>query len=299
MAPTVPSGTPVDTAARFAEPAPQPEVVRVNRGMMTGLNLLPALREFGAALLDYDRWAYLARADIRLRYRRTVLGPWWATLSTGVMIGSVGLVFGGIFGGEMATYIPFFATGTIVWTLISGSLTEGCGVFTSASGLIKSIPAPLLVHVLRMLTRQLIVLAHHLVLIVLLWILIRWPVGWSVLLALPGFFILVSALVGAALTLGVLSTRFRDFQQIIGTALQLLFLLTPIVWMPQSLRAGHTGLVLYFNPLYHLIEVVRGPILGHPPEPRVWLSAIGWTALSLAIGVATYGRFRHRIAYWL
>jgi len=266
---------------------------------MTTFSFLPALRECGAAMRDYERWTILAGADIRLRYRRTVLGPWWATLSTGSMIGSVGLVFGGIFGGEMATYIPFFATGTIIWTFISGALMEGCSVFTNASGLIKSIPAPLLVHVCRMLFRQMIVLAHHLVIIVLLWAIFRWPIGWPGLLVLPAFLLLTAALIGATLTLGVLSTRYPDIQQVIATILQLLFLLTPIVWMPQSLRAGHTGLVVYFNPLYHLIETVRGPLLGHPPDLRIWISAAVSTILSLAIGLTIYGRFRHRIAYWV
>jgi ABC-type polysaccharide/polyol phosphate export permease len=267
---------------------------------MTPINILPALADCGGAFLHYERWLLLARSDIRLRYRRTILGPWWATLSTAMMIASVGLVFGGIFGSDMATYIPYFATGIIIWTFIGGSLMEGCAVFTGASGLIKSIPASLMVHVYRMLSRQLIVLAHQLILVLLLWLIFRWPIGWDGLLAVPGFLVVTLALVGTTLTLGILSTRFRDFQQIIATVMQLLFLLTPIVWMPQTLRAGrHTGLVLIFNPFYHWIEVVRGPLLGHPPELRIWLSAIASATLSLALGIVVYARFRYRVPYWL
>lgn len=258
-----------------------------------------AWKECVSTLLDVERWGTLARADIRLRYRRTVLGPWWATISIGAMIGSVGLVFGGMFGNEIRTYMPFFATGTIIWTFISNSLTEGCGVFSSASGLIKSIPSPLTIHIFRMLARQAIVLAHHLVIVALLWLIFRWPIGWQVVLALPGFLLLVVGLVGTTMTLGVLCTRFRDVQQIISAVLQLLFLLTPIVWMPQSLQAGHRGLVTAFNPIYHLIEVVRAPLLGHVPEPRIWLSAIISSLASLVIGLALFARFRHRIAFWL
>src|SRR5271168_5078416 len=77
------------------------------------------LEECATILADYKRWTTLGWMDIRLRYRRTILGPWWATLSIGAMIGSVGLVFGSIFGDEMSSYLPFFASGVIIWTLIS------------------------------------------------------------------------------------------------------------------------------------------------------------------------------------
>lgn len=267
---------------------------RVNRS-----HLLGAGRECLVMLADFDCWATLAWTDTRLRYRRTVLGPWWVTLSAGAVIGSVGLVWGAIFGSDMSSYMPFFASGYIIWALISGTLTEGCNVFSSAGGLIKSTATPLLVHLYRMLARQMIVFAHNVVLIGLLWAAFRWHAGWDLLLVLPGIVIVIIALVGAILTLGILCTRFRDIQQIMGAALQLLFLLTPIVWKPDSLRGKPVSFLMDFNPMYQLIEVVRGPILGQAPYPVVWLAAACSAVVSLSIGLAMYGRFRHRVAYWL
>jgi len=266
---------------------------------MTDRGVWSAFRESAFNLRDFDRWATLAWIDTILRYRRTVLGPWWMTLSTGVMIGSVGLLWGAIFGSELASYLPYFATGVIIWTLISGSLKEGCDVFTQAGSLIKSVPTPLIVHVHRMLARQLIVLAHNAVLIVLLWAIFRWPLGWSVLLALPGLIILFIALGGSTLILGILCTRFRDIPQIIAAILQLLFLLTPIMWMPESVRGKSVSPLLDFNPFYYLLEIVRGPLLSKPPEVYIWLVAGGLSLISLLAGHALYGRFHHRVAYWL
>jgi ABC-type polysaccharide/polyol phosphate export permease len=260
---------------------------------------VPALRECLALLADYERWTTLAWADMLLRYRRTVLGPLWATLSIGVMTGSVGLVFGAIFGGEMSKFLPFFAIGLVVWTFISSSVTEGCSIFLIAAGLIKSIPTPLILHIYRMMWRQLIVLAHHLMIPVFVWLIFGWELGWNTLLALPGFVLVWLAVLGAVMVLAMLCTRFRDVQQIIVTMLQLLFLLTPIVWMPKSLRAEISGFILDWNPIYYLIEVVRGPLLGEVPEMHIWLGAIAVAALSLGTGLTLYGWLRHRIAYWL
>ena len=152
------------------------------------------------------------------------------------MIGSVGLVFGTIFGTNLSAYMPFFATGMITWTLISSTILEGCAVFTQSAGLIKSTITPLITHVYRMMARQLIVFTHNLSLVALVWLIFRWPINFSILLVIPGIIIVVVTLTGVVLTLGVLCTRFRDIQQIIGAALQLFFLLTPILWMPNSLR---------------------------------------------------------------
>jgi ABC-type polysaccharide/polyol phosphate export permease len=54
-----------------------------------------------------------------------------------------------------------------------------------------------------------------------------------------------------------------------------------------------------FNPLFYMIQVVRGPLLGHPPEWGIWLGALVSAAASLTLGLAIYGRFRHRVAFWL
>jgi ABC-2 type transport system permease protein len=265
----------------------------------TAFGLAPALQECVATLLDFKRWSTLAWTDTRLRYRRTVLGPWWATLSTGAMIGSVGLVFGSIFGTDMSIYLPFFATGIIIWTFISSMLIESCSVFVSAGGLIKSIPSPIVLHVFRMQWRLLIALAHNVVLVAVVWSIFRWPVDGSILLALPGLAIVNVALFGAALTLGILCTRYRDIPQIITTLMQLLFLLTPIVWIPGSARGEHIGLLLYWNPLYHLLDIVRGPLLGQPPDLGTWLAAAFSSVVALCVGLGFYACFRHRIAYWL
>lgn len=259
----------------------------------------PPMQECRATLLDFKRWATLGWMDVRLRYRRTVLGPWWATISIGAMIGSVGLVFGSIFGDEMSSYLPFFAVGMIIWNLISNSLTEGGNVFLQAGGLIKSIPAPLALHVFRMQWRLLIAFAHNAVLVAVLWAIFRWPIDWSVLLVVPGLVVLNVALFGIALTLGIVCTRFRDIPPIIQAVTQLLFLLAPIVWKPTSSRAEHLGVLLYWNPFYYLIDVVRGPLLGEPPALRLWLGAVVASGLALGAGFALYARFRHRVAYWL
>ena len=127
----------------------------------------------------------------------------------------------------------------------------------------------------------------------------EWPLGWSVLLAVPGLIIVTITLIGGILALGILCTRFRDVPQVVAAVLQLLFLLTPIMWTADSVRGKAVSILLDINPFYYLLEIVREPLLGRTPAGSTWLVACGFSLATFLIGHALYGRFRHRVAYWL
>jgi ABC-2 type transport system permease protein len=258
-----------------------------------------AIQELAAIGAQVDQWATLAWSDIRLKYRRTTLGPLWITLGLGASVFSVGLVFGILFGNEMSQYLPYFAAGIIGWTFLASCITEGCVVFVGSAAMIKAIPVPLVLHVYRMLTRQSIVLAHNMMLIVVLWLIFRWSLNWTLVLFLAGLALNTACAFGWILTLGIVAARFRDVQLIISTVLQLLFLLTPIMWQPESLRGARLRIIADANPLYHLVEVFREPLLGVPPEPLTWAIASASAAVSLAVGMYFYARYRYRVAFWV
>jgi ABC-2 type transport system permease protein len=262
-------------------------------------HLSAALCEIRGTLMGIEQWSTLAWNDIKFRYRRTTLGPLWITISLGATVFSVGIVYGGLFGNELSQYLPYFAAGLIAWTFIGSTLSEGCGTFLGAAAIIRAIPVAPVVHVCRMLTRQLIMLAHNLALMVVLWLLFQWPLGWAFLLIVPGLVVNILAVFGAVLALSIVAARFRDIQLIVSTVLQLLFLLTPIMWEAKSLRGIAVTYVVDLNPLYHLIEVVRRPLLGETPMIASWLVSSMTAAVCLAVGSAFYARYRHRIAFWV
>lgn len=258
-----------------------------------------ASTELIQSVRHYEVWSELAWADTVSRYRRTTIGPFWMTLSMSAMVGSVGVVYAGLFGNELTHYLPFLAVGMIVWTFLSSCIIEGCAVFTAAAGYIKSVPLPLTAHIFRLVARHVIFFAHNAVLILFMWLIIGWNIGFGLILALLGLAIDLVALVGLVLLFSILSTRFRDIPQIISAVMQLLFLLTPIVWMPGALKSPRLAPVIDWNPIYYLIEVVRGPLLGQPPSLNVWIIASLLALACLAVGTVFYGKFRHRVAYWL
>ncbi len=258
-----------------------------------------AMDEVTAMLLRVELWSTLAWNDIKLRYRRTTLGPLWITLGLGTTVLSVGLLYGALFGNELSQYLPYFTAGLIAWTFLSAAIGEGCGAYLGAAFLIRAIPIPLVVHVYRMLARQLIMLAHNLVLVVVMWAVFQWPLNWNVLLVVPGLAINVVAACGFVLFLSVVAARFRDVLLIVMTLLQLIFLITPIMWETKSLKGASIGLVADLNPFYHLIEVVRRPLLSEPAALLSWAVAILTACVAVLIGLHFYARYRHRVPFWI
>jgi ABC-type polysaccharide/polyol phosphate export permease len=265
----------------------------------TSRSFSTAGREALEMLARAEQWSTLAWNDIKLRYRRTTLGPLWITLGLSATVLSVGILYGVLFGNELTEYLPYFSAGLIVWTFLASAVNDGCTVFLGAAALIRAIPVPLVVHVYRMLARHLLVLAHNLLVIIGFWLILRWPLDASFLLFIPGLALNVIVVVGLALFFGILAARFRDVQLIVSMLLQLIFLITPIMWQTKSLRGSATSYVAEFNPVYHLIEILRQPLLNQAPTSASWAISCAVAAGSLALGVAFYARYRHRVPFWV
>jgi len=259
----------------------------------------PAVADITAACKRHQLVAMLGWQDVRQRYRRSALGPFWLTISMGIMIGTIGVVFGQIFESPMTEFLPFLAAGMILWTFVSSILTEGCTGFISAEGIIKQLPLPLFVHILRMVWRNVLILGHNIVILPIVFLVMGKAPALTAFLSLPGFVLVVINLTWAALILAVLCARYRDLPQIVNSALQVAFYLTPILWMPKLLPKRAGLYLLDLNPFYHLFEIFRAPLLGEIPTVSNWVISILLAVVGWAAALAFYGMFKRRVAYWL
>lgn len=258
-----------------------------------------AVHDVAQAIKRADLAGSLGWQDVKQRYRRSKLGPFWLTISMGVLIGALGLVFGGIFNAPMGEFLPFLAIGIIMWAYISTVINEGCTVFISSDAIIKQLPLPLFLHVMRVIWRNVVILAHNVAIIPVLFILFLKPLGLIGLLAIPGLLLTTLTLAWVALLVGILCTRYRDLSQIVASVMQIAFYVTPIIWMPSMLTGRASFIFLDANPFYHLIEVIRAPLLGSAPTLTNWLVSLAIALLGWFVTIMIYGRYKNRISYWL
>ena len=225
-----------------------------------------ALSDISAGMKRLPLVATLGWQDVRQRYRRSMLGPFWLTISMGVMIGTIGLVLDR-FSKHPPRNICRSSPSDLSWGFISTALTEGCTNFIQADAIIKQLPIPLIVHVLRPIWRNVIILAHNFAIFPIVLFVMDRPVTETIWLALPGFLLLLLNLTWLSTALGVVCARYRDIPQIIASLMQVVFYLTPIMWLPNLLPERAGMYMLTFNPFFHLIEIVprfAGPTSQHP-----------------------------------
>jgi ABC-type polysaccharide/polyol phosphate export permease len=249
-------------------------------------------------LQRWQLWGTLGWADVRQRYSRSVIGPFWITLSLGFMVAGLGVVYAALFHRNIREYLPFLASGIIVWNMISLQLTDGCMIFIQSDATTKQVPFPLSVHVYRALWRNLIIFGHNLIIYVILMAIFRIMPGWPMLLFIPAVAILVMNGFGFALTLGIISARFRDIPQLITNLIQLVFFVTPILWDKSTLDPARAWIV-HLNPFSFLVEIGRDSLRGQLVPLSTWGVTLAFTALNLIVACLMYRRFRWRIPYWL
>jgi ABC-2 type transport system permease protein/lipopolysaccharide transport system permease protein len=242
-------------------------------------------------------WIALAMQDIRLRYRGSILGPFWLTLSMIIMITAMGAIYAKLFKTDLHEYLPFLTIGLVVWQFVSGAVNEGCQTFLAVGSVVQQVPMPFSIHAYRVVCRNLIIMAHNVVVVPIVLLLFHVPFDWRVLGILPGLLALAICGVWASLLFGILSTRFRDIPPIVANFLQVVFFVTPVFWSPASL--GPWKHLAELNPLFAAIDVIRAPLLGLAPAASSWPIMMAMTLVGSAVTFLFFARFRSRIAYWL
>jgi lipopolysaccharide transport system permease protein len=264
-------------------------------------------RRFALAAADLGETARLWRLvlalsfmDIKLRYRGSLLGPFWLTLSTAVMIGAIGFLYAGLFHQDVAKYLPYLSISLIFWGFLSTLTAEGGTAFSGAENMIRAQRMPFSLHAARAVMRNLFVLAHNLVVIVVVFAVFRVVPSPAVISVIPALLLWLVDGMAICLLLGVFGARFRDIPPIIASIVQIAFYVTPVMWSPSMVMHRHIGRVLVeWNPFYALLEILRGPLLGLPLEPAAWGVALGYSALLLLLSALIFTRARARIAYWV
>lgn len=242
-------------------------------------------------------WLALAMQDIRLRYRGSLIGPFWLTLTTAIMVGAMGILYARLFNVDATRYFPYLTVGLVVWQFVAAVINEGCQTFLAQHTVIQQVRLPFSIHAYRLVCRNLIVLAHNIVIVPVVLLIFGVTVGWSLFLLLPALLVLAVNGVWAAILLGMLSARFRDVPPIVASLVQVIFFVTPVFWSPDLL--GRWRPLAELNPLFAAVDIARAPLLGQSPAPWSWPVMV---VVTLAGGIGTFvlfARLRRRIAFWL
>ncbi len=253
------------------------------------------LRGVGRLLRKSFFWAWL---DTVCQYRRSRIGPFWETINVAVMIAGLTLVSSAIFGGNTLGHMGYIGAGIIAWSAISAMITEGTNTFVRYSSLITSTNIDVGVYVGRTVFKVLITFAHHLIIFVIGVIFLVVPLSWASLLAIPGIALAFANGFWVVAVLAFICARFRDVELIVRNLLQLAFFVTPVFWDYQQIAPERRSFV-DFNILFHFLEIVRAPLLGHAPTVQNYLVVLVVTVLGTMLAFFVRRRMQRQLAFFV
>lgn len=258
---------------------------------------MSALKEITNSILAWKLWIAVGYEDVVGRYRRTSLGPIWIVIGQCVFIFGIYFLHRSLMGDSQLNYLLYLSVSLPLWTLLSQFCVDSCNSLIRSKGFIESYPLPLPIYIIRTVVASVVNFLHLIPIYVLLAFLFPPAIGIGVLTVLPAFALLICFGVGLGLMLACLGTRFRDVGAGVAAAMGLLFVLTPVFWIPNAQQLQSP--IVWLNPFYYLMEVFRAPLIGLPPSPTVWAGATLVTIISLVLGLFTYKVMRPTVVYWL
>ncbi|MFC1665296.1 ABC transporter permease [Pseudomonadota bacterium] len=253
-------------------------------------------RDFIQGLQRWELWSHLAWNEIRKKYRRSTLGPIWSSINFGIFTTGIGLLYANLFQQDLTIFLPHLMLGMIIWNILSQVMMEGCHLFIGNKGYIQEVNIPLSAFLLLLMWRNMIIFVFDFLVFVVAALLLSISLEFSWLLSFIGLILILINALWLGTLLAVIATRYHDISEVMGSAMRVIFFLTPIIWMPGT---GKFEFVLNANPFYHLIEIFRAQIVGGIASPTSWIvvvviTVVGWTITSIV-----YGKYKNRISFWI
>lgn len=240
---------------------------------------------------------YMAWSDVRARYKRSILGPLWITLSTAIGVVGLGFIWSELFHMNRAEFIPLLTIGLVLWQFMSACIVESTSVFNRQANIIRNLNLPIALHPAQLVLRHIINLAHNVPLFFLVALILGLKFNSYTLWVIPGLLLVIANLYWISMMFGILGARFRDLEYLVSMIMPLLMFLSPVMYRPNALPS--IGKYLWINPLSDMIEIIRYPLLGEPTPLLTYGVNIGLLLVGGTLTLMLFNAKRDRIAFWV
>jgi len=244
-----------------------------------------AVEEFWAILEYRYLIVQFVRRDILTRYKRSALGVAWTMLNPlGTML-ILTLVFSRAFGGSQEGYAAYVLSGLIAWNFFAQSTTAATLHLVWGGSLLKKIYIPRTSFAVSATGTGLINLLLSLIPLVIVMLIIRVPIRWTViLLPIPILFLGMFAL-GVGLFISTMAIYYADIAEMYQIFLTAWFYLTPVIWSPEILPELYGLWITRLNPMFYLVELFRVPVYyGQVPDLQLLLISGAIAVFTLFFG---------------
>lgn len=257
-------------------------------------------RDLWMSVRNPEFWALSAWLDVLVKARRSKLGILWLLAPSIVYVFVLGGFLRGTHAHPLNDFLAHIALGSMAFRSLISVVLGSANVFNGNASFIYDGRVRLTDYLMKALGRAFFDSIMYLP-VVAIALAIYPNLSWAgVLLAPFTLFLIYLNALWLSVLFSLAGARFPDFNELLGTISMVLFLLTPIVWYPESMPQGSLrGLMMRFNPFYHYIEVFRAPIMGKPVETGSWWFLGASTVLGLMLASWAYRRYARYVPLWI
>lgn len=258
-----------------------------------------ALGDLIGGLAFYRVWGMMSLREVRRRYRRTLFGPFWVTITLLIFSSVLGIIWSSLWKQDISAFLPYLLSGLIPWTFISMICSESCAAFLSAETLVRNRAIPYSFFIFGVISRNFIVMAHNLLAVIIIYLFFLKSISLvNFVQLLLGFLILMATSWWIGMMLAMASARYRDVQQGVSSFLQIVMFITPIFW-PKEMIGADRMILVDINPLMYFIEIIRLPLLGESVPGMHYLVTALITILGTIFALLIMSRKLKDIIHWL
>jgi len=206
-------------------------------------------------------WWFTATARTKARFVRTKLGSLWLGLTNLLSVAALASVYGTVFKvQDFRHYAVYLGVGLVLWNSLAGAIGTAPRLFEQSRDSINNINLPPLFYALEEWAFQLQTLGQSLLMVLIGLSYFQSSLFPNLLIyGLPGTLNFILFMFWLPLVVCLLGARFKDLYQLVPVVLQLVFLLSPILYMKESL--GRFGWIAHFNPLYQAFSPLRESLI--------------------------------------
>lgn len=242
-------------------------------------------------------WMYLAKREIARQYDRTAMGVLWIPINVLLHVGILGLVYSAVLGGSK-NYFAYFALSYSIWTTFGRTLSEGSTLWNGSGKYILQFSTPISMFIAKSVYKLILIFSLSLPVGFAIALFAGARPGVSVLLFIPGMIVYFANITWLITIMSIVALRFRDFSRFVPNIVFIVYLTTPILWQIDRLPEDKQW-IAQINPVYHLISLVREPLLGSSASATSWIICIAGAIVGNLLAVIVLRAFRWRIPLWL
>ena len=240
---------------------------------------------------------HLSWTEIRIRYARSVIGPFWLVLTTAISIMGLGYIWSILFDMDKETFIPALTVGLVIWQFIAACISEAPSCFATYGSLIRNYSHPIWIYPTALVIKNFIIFCHNLLIVVVVLTLFPQGLGWQTLLFLPSILMVVTLLTYLVLILAFIGARYKDFGAAVIALMSIAFFLSPVIFKPDQL--GVKEYLMWFNPFTYFITIIRDPITGQASAPFVYFVMIIFLCVSSVVAHKAMNKYKSQVSFWI